>query len=125
MSNNCQITIAPQLHIEQVAQIAAKGYKTVMCFRPEQEVDDCDANAKEKQIKDVIKGRSYRELEQACQQQGMSFKAIPFSGNELHQSEVTEFAEYFKQAEHPIYMYCRTGNRAKLIYQAAVVSRLI
>ncbi|WP_434352608.1 sulfur transferase domain-containing protein [Psychrobacter sp. HD31] len=105
-----QITNAPQIGNEQVAQIAQKGYKTIICFCKN---DECKHQP------------THAEIEKSCHQVGIAFKAIPFAASELSHAQVTEFAEYFNQVEHPVYMYCQTGVRAKLIYQAALVSGLL
>ncbi len=67
-----QVTFSPQINAEQVKHIAEKGYKTIICNRP--------------------------------------------NGEEL----VEEFADFFNEAEQPVYMYCRSGNRSNMIYQASV-----
>ncbi len=100
-----QVTFSPQINAEQVKHIAEKGYKTIICNRPNGESADQPHSS---------------EIEEACKQAGLAFKEVSFSGGMLTQELVEEFADFFNKAEQPVYMYCRSGNRSNMIYQASV-----
>ncbi len=105
-----QVTFAPQINQAQVKMIAEKGYKTIICNRPDNE---------------EMGQPSCHDIEEACNQHGLSFKSIPFTGGQLTHEKLNEFAEFFNQCEQPIYMYCRSGNRSNIIYQASVQMKLL
>lgn len=99
-----QVNFSAQITTDDVADIAAKGFKTIINNRPDNEEAGQPTSA---------------EIEQAATAVGLVYKAIQFSGGQLTQPQVEEFAEFFNQAEQPVFMYCRTGNRSNVIYQAA------
>ncbi|WP_230658676.1 TIGR01244 family sulfur transferase [Psychrobacter sp. I-STPA10] len=99
-----QVSFAGQITPEQVQQIAADGFKTIINNRPDGEAADQPASS---------------EIEAAAKAAGLAYKEISFAGNALTQQHVEDFADYFNQAEQPILMFCRTGNRSNGLYEAA------
>jgi len=102
MSHNIHIT--GQISPEQVPMIAENGFKTIINNRPDGESPDQPTSA---------------EIAAACEEAGIAYKEISFSGNGLTQKHVEDFADYFNQAEQPMLIFCRTGNRSTGIYEAA------
>lgn len=107
---NHDVTFSPQINPEQIQAIADKGFKTVVCNRPDNE------EPMQPTMDDIAK---------ACESVRLAFKAVPYSGGSLTQEDVEEFAAFFNTAEQPVYMYCRSGNRSNLIYQAAIQMNLL
>ncbi len=105
-----QVTFSPQISAEQVPLIAEKGYKTVICNRPDNEEEGQPTSA---------------SVAEACKQAGLVFKEVSYSGGNLTQENLEIFAEFFKNNEQPVYMYCRSGNRSKMMYQAAIQMNLL
>ena len=99
-----QVSFAGQITPEQVQQIADDGFKTIINNRPDGEAADQPASS---------------EIEAAAKAAGLAYKEISFAGNALTQQHVEDFADYFNQAEQPILMFCRTGNRSNGLYEAA------
>ena len=99
-----QVSFAGQITPEQVQQIAADGSKTIINNRPDGEAADQPTSS---------------EIEAAAREAGLAYKEISFAGNALTQQHVEDFADYFNQAEQPILMFCRTGNRSNGLYEAA------
>ena len=99
-----QVSFAGQITPEQVQQIAADGFKTIINNRPDGEAADQPTSS---------------EIEAAAREAGLAYKEISFAGNALTQQHVEDFADYFNQAEQPILMFCRTGNRSNGLYEAA------
>ncbi len=105
-----QVTFSPQITAEQVPLIAEKGYKTVICNRPDNE---------------EMGQPSSNSIAEACKQAGLVFTKIAYSGGNLTQEDIETFAEFFNNNEQPVYMYCRSGNRSKMLYQVAVQMNLL
>lgn len=99
-----QVSFTGQITPDQLQTIADDGFKTIINNRPDGE----DANQP-----------SSSEIEAAAKQAGLAYKEISFAGNALTQPIVEEFADYFNEAEQPILMFCRTGNRSNGLYEAA------
>ncbi|WP_367105569.1 TIGR01244 family sulfur transferase [uncultured Psychrobacter sp.] len=101
---NHQISITGQITPAQVPMIAENGFKTIINNRPDGEEPNQPTSA---------------EIAAAAEKEGLAYKEISFAGNEMNQSHVERFAEYFNQAEQPILIYCRTGNRSTGLYETA------
>ena len=99
-----QVSFAGQITPEQVKEVAEQGFKTIINNRPDGESPDQPTSA---------------EIEAAAKEAGLAYKEISFAGNALNIQHVEEFADYFNQAEQPILMFCRTGNRSNGLYEAA------
>ncbi|CAM4013143.1 TIGR01244 family sulfur transferase [Psychrobacter arenosus] len=99
-----QVSFAGQITPEQVQAIADDGFKTIINNRPDGEEANQPINA---------------DIEAAAATAGITYKEITFAGNALTQQRVEEFADFFNQAEQPILMFCRTGNRSNGLYETA------
>ena len=88
--------VAPQINEEDVAQIEAAGFKTIVANRPDGEggVDQPRMGA--------IRARA--------ESLGLTFVALPFSGAPT--PEVVErMSNILNEAPQPVLAYCRTGTR--------------
>ena len=99
-----QVSITGQITPDQVPMIAENGIKTIINNRPDGEEAGQPTSA---------------EVAAAAEKAGLAYKEVSFSGNGLTQPHVEEFADFFNQAEQPILIFCRTGNRSTGIYEAA------
>ncbi len=99
-----QISITGQITPDQIPMIAENGFKTIINNRPDGEEAGQPASA---------------NIAAAATEAGLAYKEISFAGNEMNQSHVEAFADYFNQAEQPILIFCRTGNRSTGIYETA------
>ena len=90
-----QVSITGQITPDQIPMIAENGFKTIINNRPD------------------------GEIEAAAKKAGLAYKEVSFAGSELNQNHVEEFADFFNQAEQPMLIFCRTGNRSTGIYEAA------
>ena len=99
-----QVSFAGQITPEQVQEIADQGFNTIINNRPDGEAPDQPTSA---------------DIEAAAKAAGLAYKEISFAGSELNLQHVEDFADYFNQAEQPVLMFCRTGNRSNGLYEAA------
>lgn len=98
------VQFSAQIQPQHVKVIAEQGFKTLINNRPDGEEANQPSNA---------------DIEQAAKDAGLSYKAIQFAGGQLTQAQVAEFAQFYNQADKPVLMFCRTGNRSNMLYQAA------
>lgn len=98
------VKFSGQITPEQVNDFAEQGIKTIINNRPDGEDPDQPTS---------------EAIAEACEQAGVAYKEISFAGNALTQLHVEEFAEYFNQAEQPVLMFCRTGNRSNGLFEVA------
>ena len=99
-----EVSFTGQITPDQVPMIAENGFKTIINNRPDGEELGQPTSA---------------EIEAAAKEAGLAYKEISFSGNGLTQQHVEAFADFFNQAEQPMLIFCRTGNRSNGIYEAA------
>jgi len=88
--------VAPQINEEDVAQIEAAGFKTIVANRPDGEggVDQPRMGA----------------IRAKAESLGLTFVALPFSGAPT--PEVVErMSNILNEASQPVLAYCRTGTR--------------
>ena len=93
-----------QIEQQQVAQIGAQGFKTIINNRPDGEEPNQPLQA---------------DIATKAQQAGLAYHYLPVVGGQLTREQVEQFAEIFNQAEKPVFMFCRSGNRSNILFQSA------
>ena len=93
-----------QIDINDLDQINENGFKTIICFRPEDE-------DKENQPKQEL-------LKKEAKKRGIGFISIPVIPGQMTDENITKFSQEFSQNAQPVLGYCRSGGRAKSIYLA-------
>ena len=71
-----QVSFAGQITPEQVKEVAAQGFKTIINNRPDGEAPDQPTSA---------------EIEAAAKEAGLAYTEISFAGNELNMQHVEDF----------------------------------
>lgn len=93
-----------QISVEDIAEIAAMGFKTIINNRPDAEGGDAQPLS--------------ATLAEAAKAQGLSYLHIPVIPNQITQAQVDQLKDFLNTAPTPILGFCRTGNRASKLYQA-------
>jgi len=93
---------APQLELSDLKEVAALGFKTIICNRPDDEGGPA-------QPKSTL-------LQAQAQSLGLTYHHIPFSSGQLTQELVKEFADVIKSSEGPVLAFCRSGARSTQIW---------
>ncbi len=101
MPNNT--VFSPQITPEYVAQIKAQGYKTIINNRPDGEEPNQPLNA---------------DIEKMANEVGIAYHFQPVVPSQINAQDCEDFANIFNQAEKPVFMFCRTGNRCNILFQA-------
>lgn len=104
------ITLYKQIHPCQCQALSQLGFKSLINLR----------------FDDEIEGQpKTEELCQSAEQVGLSYHHLPVDGESLPLDTVATFAQLLTDMPKPVMVFCGTGNRAKRLYQSAVVSGLI
>jgi uncharacterized protein (TIGR01244 family) len=90
-------SVAPQLTPDDVDILAAAGFKTIICNRPDRESAGQPVCA---------------EILAAAQDHGMVFHNIPVVSGQLTLEDIAAFTEALEESPVPILAYCRTGTRS-------------
>jgi uncharacterized protein (TIGR01244 family) len=99
------VSVAGQLDPQDVAAIAALGFKTILCNRPDNE-------AAGQPSQEVIKQEALKA--------GLTFDYNPVSSHGMTQANVDQMAQILETVAKPILAYCRSGARSTNLYQIAL-----
>jgi len=99
-------SVAPQISEADIAEIAKLGFKTIINNRPDGEGGaEQPVNA---------------SLQQQAETAGVDFIYIPVIPNNIQADQVALFGDEYNAAEKPVLAFCRTGNRAGVIFKKAL-----
>lgn len=94
-------SVSPQIEAADVPAIAAAGFRTIMCNRPDGEEagqPECDAIA------------------EAARAAGLAFRAVPFTSATMTEADVAAFRAALADCPAPMLAYCRTGTRCTVMW---------
>ncbi|HEY1043896.1 MAG TPA: TIGR01244 family sulfur transferase [Telluria sp.] len=92
-----------QVAREDVAEIAAAGYKSMICNRPDGEAGPDQP--------------SHEEIASAAREFGIEFAYVPVVPGKITPEDVEKFRAALDALPQPVLGYCRTGNRCSQLYQ--------
>lgn len=96
-----QFTASPQISIEDVAVIAANGYRAIICNRPDGEASDQP---------------SFEEIEAAAKAVGIEARYVPIQSGMVKDTDVLAFGVVLQDLPKPVLAYCRTGTRSVTLW---------
>jgi len=96
-----QITVTPQISVDDVAEIARLGFKTVVANRPDHEEPGQPAMA---------------DLEAAARANGLEWVYQPVESGHITDEDVDRFAPMIQQVEKPVLAFCRSGTRCTVLW---------
>jgi uncharacterized protein (TIGR01244 family) len=103
---DANVSVAPQLTPDAMAEAAAAGFKSVINNRPDFEGGPTQpTNA---------------SMEAAARAAGLEYAFLPVAGNFQSPEEIARFGELIATLPGPILAFCRTGTRSGKLWQAAV-----
>ena len=96
--------VAPQIAIEDLADLKAQGFRTIVCNRPDGEVpEDLGAAA----------------MEKACKAIGLNFVRNPLTHGALSMEHI-DIQRQAAQSDQPVLAYCASGNRSSILWGLAM-----
>jgi uncharacterized protein (TIGR01244 family) len=96
-------TVCPQIAPGDVAQIAASGFRSVICNRPDGESPDQTPVAL---------------IEDEVRKAGLEFRFIPVVSGAMTQDDVDAMAAALSELPAPVFAYCRSGTRCGILFRA-------
>jgi len=94
-------SVSPQIEPDDVAQIAALGFRTLIDNRPDEEVDPAHS--------------SYA-MAQLAAAAGMEFHYLPYYPGEMTFDLVSAYEAVMASAPGPVFGYCRSGTRSSHLW---------
>jgi uncharacterized protein (TIGR01244 family) len=90
-------SVAEQITADDVDELAAAGFKSIICNRPD--------------------GESYGqppryEVEAVAQDQAMEFRYIPVVSGQLTMEDIAAMSSALDELPKPVLAYCRSGTRS-------------
>jgi sulfide:quinone oxidoreductase len=101
--------VAGQLDADDIAALAAQGWRSLLCNRPDGETADQPAGA---------------ELVQAAAAHGLAWRHIPVVSGQWRDADVAAFAEALRTLPAPVLAFCRTGTRSIHLWALAMAGTL-
>ncbi|MFW2077764.1 TIGR01244 family sulfur transferase [Acinetobacter sp. ULE_I010] len=99
------VGFAGQISPEQIAQVAEKGFKSVINNRPDMEGGPDQPTS--------------AQIEESARAAGLDYVYQPIIAGQISEVDVRKFANLFNELPKPVLMFCRSGNRSNNLYQIA------
>lgn len=96
-------SISPQISAEDLVDIKAAGFNSVICNRPDNE----DGGAHP----------DHNFLESEARKLGLEFAYLPVIPGQINDEHVAQFKTLIDTLPGPVLGYCRMGMRAKTLYE--------
>ena len=101
---NSKFSVAGQIDGADIQTVAAAGFKTLICNRPDKEGWDQPGQA---------------EIREAAEKAGLTFHYVPAISGGLTGEDVAAMRQALSNAPGPVLAYCRSGARSANLYQLA------
>lgn len=98
-----KVHVYGQIAPAQVGDIAALGFKAIICNRPDGEADDQP---------------DYDDIEAEATRYGLAFKYIPYMNGALTPKLLAHVQATIDATDGPVLMYCRSGRRSTILWDA-------
>ncbi len=99
---NPDFGVSPQIAVADIPAIAAQGYKTIICNRPDGEEPGQIAAA---------------QLRDAADRLGLGFAHVPAVPGAITDADVETMAGALGRLPQPILAFCRSGARSTKLYE--------
>jgi sulfide:quinone oxidoreductase len=96
-----ELAVSPQISVADVDEIAAQGFKGIVCNRPDGESAD--------QI-------AFGEIEAAAKAKGLEIVWQPVISGQMSDEEGRKFGEIVDGLPGPVLAYCRSGTRCIMLW---------
>ncbi len=103
--HNDAFSTAPQIGPDDLAQIAAMGFKTVINNRP-----DAEGGAEQP---------ASAQIQTAAAQAGIVYAHLPVISGQITDAQARQFAELLAKCPKPVLAFCRSGARSQNLYRMA------
>lgn len=102
------VAAAGQIAPADIAAIAAHGFKTVINNRPDGEGGPDQPTS--------------AQIQRAAETAGLSYVYLPVVSGQLTPQQVAEMAQRLREAQVPVFAFCRSGARSEHLFRLATQS---
>lgn len=100
------ISVAPQITVQDVAEIARQGFKTLVANRPDRE---------------ELGQPSMADIEAAAREHGLNWVYMPVESGNITDQDIDAFAPMIRDADKPVLAFCRSGTRCTVLWALSAV----
>jgi sulfide:quinone oxidoreductase len=104
-----QLSVAGQIALAEMAEIAAAGFRSVICNRPDGEGADQPG---------------FAEIQVAAQAQGLEARYLPAETGKVTDAQGVSFGQLLDALPKPVLAYCRTGMRSTTMWALSQAANL-
>lgn len=98
-----KLSVTGQISIDDLAEIAAAGYKSIICNRPDQEGGETQPTS--------------TQLEEAARALGIQFAYLPVEIGKVSTEKSEAFNKLLAELPGPVLAFCGSGKRATALYE--------
>ncbi|TNE75813.1 MAG: TIGR01244 family phosphatase [Gammaproteobacteria bacterium] len=95
------ISVSPQITVDDVAELARLGFRTIVANRPDHEEPGQPLMS---------------DIEQAAKTHGLDWVYLPVESGNITDTDVDSFAPMIRDAEKPVLAFCRSGTRCTILW---------
>lgn len=99
------LSVSGQLHPEDMDKLKRRGFRAVVCNRPDGEAPDQP---------------SHEEMAKAASEAGLDFLYLPVTPGIVTEETATAFRQALTELPGPVFGYCRTGTRTTTLWSLAM-----
>lgn len=103
-----EVSVAPQLTPEAMAEAAKLGFKSVVNNRPDFEHGPGQPTS--------------AQIEAAALAAGLQYRWLPVDGGFQSPEQIEAFAHLLQELPRPLLAFCRSGARSTRLYQSATAA---
>lgn len=96
-----ELSVAPQIAITDLREIANAGFRSVICNRPDEESPEHP---------------SFGEIERAAVECGLQLRYLPAEPGKVSDPQGAAFAKLMAELPKPVLAFCRTGMRSTTMW---------
>lgn len=101
---SADLTVCAQITPADMADIAAFGFASIVCNRPDNEAEGQP---------------SFAAIAAAAEQLGLKAAYQPITPGQCGPEQAAEFARHITALPQPVFAYCRTGTRSATLWALA------
>ncbi|GAB4265946.1 MAG: bifunctional protein tyrosine phosphatase family protein/NAD(P)/FAD-dependent oxidoreductase [Pararhodobacter sp.] len=95
------LSVSPQITAADIAEIKARGFRAIICNRPDGEAADQP---------------SFDEIDAAARAAGIEARYVPVVAGLVRDEDAEAFATAMRELPGPVLAYCRTGTRSATLW---------
>ncbi|MDL2336794.1 MAG: TIGR01244 family sulfur transferase [Pseudomonadota bacterium] len=96
-----ELSVSPQVFAADMGSVAAAGFRSIICNRPDGEGSDQPG---------------YSEIEQSAAQQGLQMRYLPAESGKVTDEQGRDFGALMAELPKPVLAFCRTGMRSTTMW---------